>query len=82
MGIQDTVEAEARFWAKLWGSDMEYKLNEIEPPDNMKPPPIAADMIRKACRTFPSQTGLGPDSMQPRALLRLSDEALEALADI
>ena len=39
-------------------------------------------MIRKACRTFPVQTGLGADAIQPRALLRLSDEAIDRLAAI
>ena len=39
-------------------------------------------MVRKACLTFPVKTGLGPDTIQPRALLRLSDEGLTALATI
>ena len=36
-------------------------------------------MLRAACKTFPSQTGLGVDTIQPRALLRLSDAAINAL---
>ena len=76
------MEIEANFWANLWGSDLEYKLQAIEPAPGTKPAPITAAMIRKACKTFPMQTGLGPDAIQPRALLRLSDESLEALASI
>ena len=39
-------------------------------------------MIRSACKTFPATTGLGADIIHPRALLRLSDTALDALANI
>ena len=46
------------------------------------PGPITADMVRKACLSFPMQTGLGPDAIQPRAILRLSDAGIEELAVI
>jgi len=36
--------------------------------------------IRDAAKTFPAGTGLGHDHISPRAFLRLSDAALEALA--
>ena len=37
-------------------------------------------MVKKACLTFPKHTGLGPDALQPRAILRLTDGGIEALA--
>ena len=82
LGIQEAVEKEANFWAKLWGVDKEYDMENIIPTMDTRPGPITAEMIRKACRTFPIKTGLGPDAIQPRALLRLSDEGLDALAVI
>ena len=36
-------------------------------------------MLRAACKSFPTENGLGVDAVQPRALLRLSDQALHAL---
>ena len=39
-------------------------------------------MVKAACLSFPVQTGLGPDAIQPRAVLRLSEEGISALADI
>ena len=81
-GIQQAVEQEAEFWANLWKSSMEYKVQDIRPNANDRPKPITAAMIRSACKTFPVTTGLGADTLQPRALLRLSDNAVEALANI
>ena len=43
------------------------------------PGPIHPWIVRAACRSFPANTGLGVDAIQPRALLRLSDEAIRAL---
>jgi len=81
-GIQQAVEQEADFWASLWKSSMEYKIKDIQPSPNDRPKAITAAMIRSACKTFPITTGLGADTIQPRALLRLSDTALEGLANI
>ena len=36
--------------------------------------------ILRACESFPLNTGLGGDNISPRAFLRLSAEAIEALA--
>ena len=36
--------------------------------------------IKAAAASFPLHTGVGADNISPRALLRLSDEALNALA--
>ena len=39
-------------------------------------------MLKAAILTFPVETGLGVDAMQPRAILRLSDDSLRALCTI
>ena len=82
MGIQEAVEKEANFWAGLWGVGSKYDLDDIVPDMQNHPGPIVRDMIRKACLSFPIQTGLGPDAIQPRALLRVSNESLDALAAV
>ena len=43
-------------------------------------PPVTAQDIRTAAFSFPASTGLGADNISPRALLRLSDDALTSLA--
>ena len=45
-------------------------------------PPITADDLIAAAATFEYDTGLGADNISPRALLRLSTDAIEALIDI
>ena len=42
-------------------------------------PAMTVDIVRKGANTFPCQTGLGWDKLHPRAIARLSDEALLAL---
>ena len=39
-------------------------------------------MVKRACKSFLVKTGLGPDALQPRAILRLSEEGIAALAAI
>ena len=80
LGTQDAVEKEANFWANLWGVGKHYDLEDFTPQEDTHPGPITADMVRKACLAFPPSTGLGPDALQPRALLRLSEEGLTAFA--
>ena len=80
--MQEAVEKEARAWAKLWRVGEEYDVGDIRPAKEDHPGPITADMVRKACLSFPMQTGLGPDAIQPRAIRRLSDAGIEALAAI
>ena len=53
------------------GVGKDYELDDIEPSEESHPGPITADMVRKACLSFPIKTGLGPDTIQPRALLTI-----------
>ena len=50
------------------------------PADLDELPPLDAFSMRAAALSFPADTGLGADNIAPRALARLSDSALEALA--
>ena len=45
-------------------------------------PRIDPDAIRAASRTFPTGTGVGVDTIAPRAFMRLSDSALACLANM
>ena len=45
-------------------------------------PELLPEAIRAAAASFPVGTGLGVDHIPPRALLRLSDESIAALAEI
>ena len=45
-------------------------------------PALTADAIRAAAKSFPAGTGLGVDNISPRAIARLSDEAIDTLAAI
>ena len=65
-------------WAQLWLEGHEYK----EPAwGNLEELPVLLPQaIRAAAASFPVGTGLGTAHISPRALLRLSDEALASLA--
>ena len=76
------MDKEAESWAACWEVTKKYKLDEIVPDPGKHPGPITVHMVREACMSFPLQTGLGPDAVQPRAVLRLSDNGIEALAAI
>ena len=45
-------------------------------------PPITATDIRRAARTFPEGTAIGPDGWKPRDIGLLSDDALAPLAGL
>eukprot|EP00973_Karenia_brevis_P084274 11695867-Karenia_brevis.AAC.1 len=45
-------------------------------------PTILLAALKVACMSFPVGTGLGWDKMHPRAIVRLSDEALQLLIRI
>ena len=48
-------------------------------------PPLeepSVDVLRKVLRTFPRNTGLGVDQLQPSALLELGDDGIKALIRI
>ena len=46
------------------------------------PSKLMAHALTQVALTFPAGTGLGWDGIHPRAILRLSDETLEWLADV
>ena len=75
---QATVDQEAEKWAELWDEKADY--SEL---DFGQPPPLddlLLHALKAAAASFPLQTGVGADNIAPRALLRLSDDALRALA--
>ena len=86
---QVTVEREAEEWAKWWQVQATYddpfeRLENREQADtdrNELAPLTVAD-IRMAAKSFPIGTGVGVDNVSPRALDRLSDEAIEALISV
>ena len=79
---QQEVEQEAKSWAAVWQSN-------AHPPGPVWPaimgqlmPPLCVTAALHACATFPAGTGLGWDNMHPRALKRISVEAIMALLRI
>ena len=77
---QAAVDKEAEEWAALWQENCDYDIPW--PQDIPSLPPLTAQKIRDAAKSFPPDTGVGVDNIAPRALTRLSDEALQSLADI
>ena len=79
LGLQAATDQEAESWAALWAEGADYVAPTYDLRQVDHPGAIRLSMLRAACCTFPQETGLGMDAVQPRALLRLSDEALQAL---
>ena len=77
---QATVDLEAEKWAKLWNEGASYPRLDFEQPPMLDD--LLLHTIRAAAASFPLQTGVGADNVAPRALLRLSDGALLALASL
>ena len=76
---QATVEKQADSWARLWKEGEDYHL----PTMNCEAlQPLACWSLKAAAETFPANTGLGADNFAPRALLRLSAQAVQALTVI
>ena len=75
---QAVVDKEAAQWAELWQAESEYHTpdfgNDIE-----QLQPLLVVGVREAARTFPIHTGLGADNLAPRAVARLSDDAIHML---
>ena len=70
-------------WGKEWG--VGSRQPQIMWPDLSQSSPLptlSCQLVRDACATFPSGTGLGWEKLHPRALCRLCDEALLALIRI
>ncbi len=78
---QAALEKEADKWGKLWKVKDNYR--EPEWPDNVPMlPKLATWAITAAVMSFPIGTGLGADNISPRAVARLSEQALLALATL
>ena len=81
LGDQANVDKEGVDWAKLWLTKKPY----IHPLFDLQIAMfkgLAAELLPIAAMTFPGDTGLGHDNIAPRALARLSPEALGALAEL
>ena len=78
---QAAIEHEANQWALLWRKKTEYVEPHFEINDHMLRQ-LFPEAIKEAAKTSPADTGLGHDHVSPRALLRLSDQALWALAKL
>ena len=78
LSTQAAVEAVANEYGELW----EELSPQFVPPDAdvQQGPPITADDILEAARTFSPDTGLGVDSFSPRSLVHLPRGRLEQLA--
>ncbi len=78
---QASVEVERQKWEPLWQVGEEYP--ELEFPDDPENQhQLQALMpwaIRRAADSFPMGTGLGADNIAPRAINRLSEDAILAL---
>ena len=77
---QAEVDLEADKWAQLWHEGASKPKLQWGSPEQL--PKLTPDEIRLAALSFPIWTGVEVDSISPRAFTRLSNEALEALADL
>ena len=78
---QAQVNKEGEMWASIWATQQAYS---VQFPQEVDAPlePLTVDVIRRAASAFAADTGVGCDNIAPRAIARLSDEAIGALADI
>ena len=74
------VEAEADKWRELWQQKHSYQQLDWTGCEEL--PELLPEALRAAVASFPIGIGLGVDHIPPRALLRLSDEAMAALCKI
>ena len=65
-------------WGSLWAKSDTYTEHNWN--DLAQLPALMVDAIRTAAASFPSAQAPGRDNMAPRAMLRLSGSALQALA--
>ena len=75
---QAVVDKEADDWATLWQETHEYTPPQFGYEPSALYPMIEND-IRAAALSFPPNTGHGADGLAPRAIARLSSQALQAL---
>ena len=79
---QQTAEVSSEQWADVWQASAVPPVLDW-PMDMGTPLPVpCVDAARRAMATFPVDTGLGWDRLHPRALLRLSEQAVVALLRI
>ena len=78
---QATVEREAQSWAELWEEHNEYRslASHIDAPPL---PALLPSMLLRAAQSFPAGTGIGADNISPRAICRLSGEAIRCLCKL
>ena len=79
---QAAVELERSKWAALWKEGDSYDAPAIESVECEPLELLSSWAIKQAALTFPPGTGLGFDNIAPRALTRLTDQGLQALAKL
>ena len=86
---QVALEKEAASSAQLWKTQENYQdpLEDPETPqkasdDAAKLPRLNVQDVRAAAKSLPVNTGVGIDNEAPRAIDRLSDNAIEARIDV
>ena len=77
---QAVVEQEALSWGKLWREGLAYPHLDWSGIEEL--PALHPEALRAAAASFPPGKGLGVDNIALRALLRLSDETMVALAEL
>ena len=79
---QQEADDEADAWGELWGAGTEAE--ELQWPDDLgdELPRLVVEELMDACRTFPSDTGLGWDQWHPRIVERLSDGTMLLLVTV
>ena len=80
LGLQATAESEACSWSAHWGSGLDLPPCQWPLDLGELPPRLTLLCIQRALLSFAAGTGLGLDAIHPRALLRLPDATLLALA--
>ena len=79
---QAAVDAECAKWATLWKEDLSYNAPDFGQLGEEPLQLLSTWAIKQAAATFPAGTGLGADNISPRAICRLSDAAVSALAHL
>ena len=79
---QQEADDQTDSWGMRWGAGTQVE--RLQWPDDMGEalPEMIADELLEACRTFPTETGLGWDQWHPRVIERLSRSILLLLVAI